>query len=68
MKAYIHKGKALLALQRYDESLECFDKAQKVEPDKQRIIQGECHVYTCTCICQMMKPLPYFNIETPLDI
>lgn len=39
-KAYLHKGNALVKLNRFDEGIECFEKAAQLEPLQQSVIQG----------------------------
>ena len=40
LKAYIHKGRALAGLHRYEEALDCFKQAVEVEPSKEKAIMG----------------------------
>ncbi|XP_027135836.1 tetratricopeptide repeat protein 12 isoform X3 [Larimichthys crocea] len=41
LKAYLHMGKAYLALKRYNESRNCFKKMLEIEPGKEKMVKAE---------------------------
>ncbi|TKS81039.1 Tetratricopeptide repeat protein 12 [Collichthys lucidus] len=41
LKAYLHMGKAYLALKRYNESRNCFKKMLEIEPGQEKMVKAE---------------------------
>ncbi|XP_034081408.1 tetratricopeptide repeat protein 12 isoform X7 [Gymnodraco acuticeps] len=40
IKAYLHMGKAYLALKKYNESRKCFEKMTEIEPAREKMVKG----------------------------